>query len=193
MTFDLDLGPTDLNINRVHLLMKDYLPTKFEASGAKRSWVISCTRWSRLAWSLTLTFDLNINRDHLLIQDYLHTKFEASWAKHSWVISCTRLRDTYIPTDRLTDIPTDMCKAISPSFFKGGHNNVAIKELVILNKQFTSRSSLIRDCILLYFSDFHKAFTGLCESASRSLDCLCSCRILRTFALKWSFIFASIF
>ena len=58
MTFDLDLWPTDLNINRGHLLIKDYIPTKFEASGAKRSWVISCTRWSRLAWPLTLTFDL---------------------------------------------------------------------------------------------------------------------------------------
>ena len=58
LTFDLDLWPTGLNINRDHLLIKDYLPTKFEASGAKRSWVISCTRWSRLAWPLTLTFDL---------------------------------------------------------------------------------------------------------------------------------------
>ena len=44
MTFDLDLWPTDLKINRDHLLIKDYLPTKFEASGAKCSWVISCTR-----------------------------------------------------------------------------------------------------------------------------------------------------
>ena len=44
MTFDLDLWPTDLTFNRDHLLIKDYLPTKFEASGAKRSWVISCTR-----------------------------------------------------------------------------------------------------------------------------------------------------
>ena len=39
-----DLWPTDMNINRDHLLTKDYLPTKFEASGAKRYWVISCTR-----------------------------------------------------------------------------------------------------------------------------------------------------
>ena len=39
-----DLWPTDLNINRGHLLMEDYLPTKFEASGTKHSWVISCTR-----------------------------------------------------------------------------------------------------------------------------------------------------
>ena len=50
---DLWPWPTDLNINRGHLLIKDYLPTKFEASGAKCSWVISCTRWSRLAWPLT--------------------------------------------------------------------------------------------------------------------------------------------
>ena len=78
MTFDLDLWPTDLTITRDHLLVKDYLPTKFEASGAKRS----------------------------------------------WVISCTRLRDTDIPTDQPTHRPTDMCKAICPSFFKGGHKHV---------------------------------------------------------------------
>ena len=44
MTFDLDLWPNDLKISRDHLLIKDYLPTKFEASRAKPSWVISCTR-----------------------------------------------------------------------------------------------------------------------------------------------------
>ena len=58
MTFDLDLWPTDLTINRDHLLIKDYLPTKFDASGAKRCWAISCTRFERLTWPLTLTFDL---------------------------------------------------------------------------------------------------------------------------------------
>ena len=36
-TFDLDLSPTDLDIDGGHLLIKDYLPTKFEASRAKRS------------------------------------------------------------------------------------------------------------------------------------------------------------
>ena len=56
MTFDL--WPSDLNINRDHLIIMDYLPSKFEACGAKRPWVISCTSWSRLAWPLTLTFDL---------------------------------------------------------------------------------------------------------------------------------------
>ena len=40
---------TDLNINRDHLIIKDYLPTKIEASGAKSSWVtsISCTRFKQ--------------------------------------------------------------------------------------------------------------------------------------------------
>ena len=55
---DLWPWPTDLNINRDHLLIKDYLPTKFEACGAKRSWVISCTTCGRPTWLLTLTFDL---------------------------------------------------------------------------------------------------------------------------------------
>ena len=48
-----DLWPTDLNINRDHLLIKDYLPTKFEASGAKHSLVISCTRYGQSIWPLT--------------------------------------------------------------------------------------------------------------------------------------------
>ena len=117
MTFDLDLWPTDLNINRDHLLIKDYLPIKFEASWAKRSWVISCTslRDSDLTFELDLwPTDLNINRDHLLIKNYLPTKFEASGPKRSWVISCTRLRDT--------DIPTDMCNAICLLLRRGGIN-----------------------------------------------------------------------
>ena len=87
MSFDLELWPTDLNINRDHLLTKDYLPAKFEASEAKRSRVISCTRCGRPVWPLTLTFDLNITRDHILIKDYLPTKFEVSGAKPSWVIN----------------------------------------------------------------------------------------------------------
>ena len=32
--------------------------TKYEASGAKRSWVISCIRYGQSTWPLTLTFDL---------------------------------------------------------------------------------------------------------------------------------------
>ena len=56
LTFDLDHSPTDLDIDSGHLLIKDYLPTKFTAPGAKRSWVISSTRCRRLTWPLTLTW-----------------------------------------------------------------------------------------------------------------------------------------
>ena len=89
----LDLWPTDLKINRDHLLTKDYVPTKFEVYGAKRSWVISCTRWSKLAWPLTLTFELltwisiGIKFSHQGLSTYQIWSF---WAKRSWVISCTR-------------------------------------------------------------------------------------------------------
>ena len=41
-----------------HLLIKDYQPTKFEASGAKHSRVISCTKCGRLTLPLTLTFGI---------------------------------------------------------------------------------------------------------------------------------------
>ena len=33
---DLELSPTDLDIYRGHILIKDYLSSKFEAVGAKR-------------------------------------------------------------------------------------------------------------------------------------------------------------
>ena len=92
-TSDLDLSPTDLNINTYHLLIMDYLPTRFEGSGAKHFWVISCTRGRETIITFDLALwptDLNINRDRPLIKDYLPTKFEASLAKRSWVISCTR-------------------------------------------------------------------------------------------------------
>ena len=79
MTFDLDLSPTDLNINiyRDHLLIKDYIylpslkllgksaPELSDAQGVGDKHDISPT-------------DLNIYRDHLLIKDYQPTKFEAS-------------------------------------------------------------------------------------------------------------------
>ena len=55
-TFDPDLWPTNLSIDRDLLLNKDYLLTKFEACGSKLSWVIRHTRCGRLAW--LLTFDL---------------------------------------------------------------------------------------------------------------------------------------
>ena len=114
MTFDLDLWPTDMNSNRGHLLIKDNLPTKFEASGAKCSWVISCTRCSWLAWPLTLTFDLLtwIAIGHLLIKDYLPTRFEASGAKCSWVISCTRCSRLAWPLTFTFDLLTWIAKGV---------------------------------------------------------------------------------
>ena len=102
-----DLWPwPDLNINRDHLLILDYLPTKFEACRTKH-----CYRLPKVQEIMTSDLDLwstdlNINRDHLLIKDYLPTKFAASGAKCSWVISCTRLRETDILTDRPTDRQT---------------------------------------------------------------------------------------
>ena len=44
-----------LLVNRGHLLIMDSLPTKFEVSGAKSSWVISCTRCETI---MTLTLIL---------------------------------------------------------------------------------------------------------------------------------------
>ena len=106
LSFDLDLWPTDLNVNRDHLLIKDYLPTKFEVSGAK-SYPL------QKVWETDMTFDLDlwptdltINRDHLLIKDYLPTKFEASGAKRCWVIRCTRFGRLTWPLTLTFDIPT---------------------------------------------------------------------------------------
>ena len=51
MTYDL--GPTDLNINRGDLLIKDYLHTTFEAFGAKRF----LTYQLHNVWETDMTFD----------------------------------------------------------------------------------------------------------------------------------------
>ena len=118
----IELWPTDLNINRNHLLIKDHLPTKFEASGAKRSWLL-VAQGVRDQHDLWLT-DLNTNRDHLLMMDYLPTKFEASGPKRSWVISCTRLREIDVPTDRQTYRRTCAKQHSRPSSKGGGgHKN----------------------------------------------------------------------
>ena len=90
-----DLWPWPLNINRDHLLMKDYLPTKFEASDAKHSWVISCRRYGQSTWPLTFT--LLTWKSKLLTLDYLPTKFEACKTKHCWVIGRTRYRRSTWP------------------------------------------------------------------------------------------------
>ena len=117
---DLWPWPTDLTIKRDHLLIKDYLPTKFEVSWGKRSWVISCTRWSRLAWPLTLTFDLLTWLSIGIIYSS-RTIYLPSWSFWGKAFLSYQLHKVkgYRPTGP-TDIPTDMCKAICPSFFKGG-------------------------------------------------------------------------
>ena len=124
MTFDLDLWPTDLNINRGHLLIKKYLPTKFEASGTKCSWVISCTRGSRLAWPLTLTFYLLTWISIGVIYSSRTIYLPSLKLLGQSVVELSVAQGLGLPTYRPTDIPTDMCKAICPSFFKGGHNKV---------------------------------------------------------------------
>ena len=139
-----DLWPTDLNINRDHLLIKNHLPTNFEDPGAKCYWVISCTRLREINMTFDIELwptDLNINRNHLLIKDYLPTKFEASGAKCYWVISCTRLRETDIPTDGQTDRRTDRhVQRNMPSFFKGGGGRgINMKALPCLVKKLWPR------------------------------------------------------
>ena len=122
MTFDLDLWPTDLNINRDHLLIKDYLPTKFEASGAKRSWVIRCTRFGRQTWPLTLTFHLLIWISIGII--YLSRTIYLPSLKllGQSVLELSVAQGKGIPTYR----PTYMCNAIRPSFFEGGHKYMSM-------------------------------------------------------------------
>ena len=81
--------PTDLNIDRDHLLIKSYLPTKFEGSGADCMELSVAQGYAQHDLWPT---DLNIYRDHLVIKNYVSTKFKASGTKSSWVIHvcCTR-------------------------------------------------------------------------------------------------------
>ena len=89
----IDLWPTDLNINRDHLHIKDYLPTKSEALEQSTlelsvSPVVGDKHDFRHS---PLTFcpeyQLESSTYHGLS---LPTKFEASEAKRSWVINRTR-------------------------------------------------------------------------------------------------------
>ena len=86
----LDLWPIDLNIDRGHLLIKDYLPTKFEASGAKCSWLLGYqlhkVKLSGMTFDPDLwPTDLNTNRNYLIIMDYLPTKQRVHFKKkYTW-------------------------------------------------------------------------------------------------------------
>ena len=117
-----DLWPWPLTYwPEYHLLIKDYLPTKFEASGAKCSWVISCTRWSRLALPLTLTFDLLtwISSTHQGLSTYQVWSF---WGKAFLSYQLQKVKG-YRHTDQPTDWHTDQltcAKQYAPPFLKGG-------------------------------------------------------------------------
>ena len=95
-----------------NLLIKECLPTKFEAS----IWCkVFLSYQLHKIWTINMTFDLNINRDHLLIKDYLPSKFEASRGKVFFSYQLHKVRGDR-PTDRQTDghVQRNM-----PSFFKG--------------------------------------------------------------------------
>ena len=136
LPFDPYLWPTDLIINRDHLLIKDYLPTKVWSFWGKAfmSYLL------HKVWLMDMTFDLdlwptdlNIDRVHLLIKYYLRTKFETSGAKRPWVISRTRLgRQTWSLT--LTyDLLTWISIGIIYSF-----STVCVPSLKFLGKVFLS-------------------------------------------------------
>ena len=122
MTFDLDLWPTDLAINRDYLLIKDYLPIKFEAFGAKCCWVISCTRFERLTWPLTLTFDLLTWLSIGIIYSPRTIYLPSFWGKAFWSYQLHKVKG-YRHTDRPTDIPTyrpTCATQYAPPSSKGG-------------------------------------------------------------------------
>ena len=50
---DVDLWPTDLYIKGIHILIKEYKPTKFEVPGPNHSQVFYCTRCKRPTYMYT--------------------------------------------------------------------------------------------------------------------------------------------
>ena len=106
---DLWPWPTDLNINRDHLLLIDYLPSKFEVYGTKRSWVINCTRCGLTTWPLTLTFDpltwLSIQIIYLSRTIYLPSVL-SFWGK---ALLSYQLHKVWRPTWPLYLLPVEFC------------------------------------------------------------------------------------
>ena len=124
-----DLWPTDLKINRDHLLTKDYLFTKFEASEAKCSWVISCTsevNWHDLwPWPLTWKSIRIIYPPRTIYLPSLKLLGQS-------VIELSVAQGEGLPTYRPTDIPTDrQVQSNMPSFFKGGYKNFGTPRKVL--------------------------------------------------------------
>ena len=98
-TFNLDLWPSDRNINRVHLLPRMDVSTRYEEGWSRHSPVID-QKWFWQIWPRSLW--------HL-------TQFSSYWSE-------MRRLHTDRQTDRQTNRPTDMCKEICTLFFEGGHN-----------------------------------------------------------------------
>ena len=122
MTFDLDLWPTDLKINRIiHSPRIIYLPS-LKLLGQSVLELFSCTRWSKLAWPLT--FDLLTWKSIGIIYSprtiYLPSLKLLGQSVIELSVAQGEGLPTYRPTDRHTDRPTDRCKAICPPFSKGG-------------------------------------------------------------------------
>ena len=118
----LDLWSTDLNVNRdhLHVLIMDYLPTKFEAYGAKRSWVIRCTRFGRLTRPLTLNLLTWISIGIIYSTRTIYLPSLKLLRQSVLELSVAQLK---VKGYRTTDIPTDICNAICPSFFEGWHKD----------------------------------------------------------------------
>ena len=75
---------------------------------------------------MTLTFDPvtpQINWVPLLPRMDMWTRYEEGWSRCSQIIDW-KGKGYKQTAFRWTDQPTDMCKAICPLFFKGGHNNL---------------------------------------------------------------------
>ena len=121
-TFDLHLWPTDLNIDRGHLLIKDFLPTKYEASGAKHSWLTGCTRCGIPPWPLTLTFDLLtwISIGIFTHQGLSTYQVWSFWGKAFLSYQLHKVKGDW-HTDRRTDRPKDRhVQRNMPLLFQGG-------------------------------------------------------------------------
>ena len=112
MIFNLDLSPNDLNINRDHLLTKEYLPTKLKLLGQNIP-ELSVAQGVGDEYDLWPT-DLDINRDNLLTKDYLPTM--QVWSLLDKAFMSYRVHNVKgKPTDQLT-----CAKQYAPPSSKGG-------------------------------------------------------------------------
>ena len=110
MTFDLDLWPTNLNINMDHQLST----YQVWASRAKYSWVISFKRCLKLTWPLT--FDLLTWISIGIIHASRTINLPSLKLLGQSVLDSSVTQGSGIPTYQ----PTNMYNAICPSFFEGG-------------------------------------------------------------------------